>query len=453
MFETTHRDVLFVLLALGFAGTFFFSKHRMRSAFIFFICTLGLGYRTFPLTQALRIHPAEVVLWTLFLCWLGQPRPWQGKKANIWLPGWLWVFMPFCMLAWIPAPENPFPWDVKLSEFRNFVVLVPLLLVTPAVLAKRANWRTVVLSMYCVGVWIAGMGIVEYIFPGIATLLSGFVSDPSAMVAADGFARASFAFYGSPVAVNVCILQLPLAILLWRWWPAAWPRVITLSGVVLQIAAIYISGSRSIWLLMGVQLLLFAVLARHYFLGAIVLLFGLVGYEALPEVAQMRLHSLDMVLQGHPIDSSGVERWERAMVAFRDIWEWPMGRGWSAAGWVHSDLLQVAANLGIVPGIIFLAGYLTTLCRLGMQVWAHAPESEEGALDLSLFLSFVAAGVILTLQCVVVLPHLVLPVWLVWALVETRLWQTASLPKEAAKRNGRDWSALKYRRTRSRATA
>ena len=50
--------------------------------------------------------------------------------------------------------------------------------------------RAVFLTVYCVSLWIAVMGLLEYVFPGIAELLPGFVSNPSTMITADGFARA-----------------------------------------------------------------------------------------------------------------------------------------------------------------------------------------------------------------------------------------------------------------------
>src|SRR5207245_978575 len=100
----------------------------------------------------------------------------------------------------------------------------------------------------CVSLWIAGMGILEYFFPWIADLLPGFVSDPTAYIAADGFARARFSFYGNSIAVYICSLALPMATVMWRAWPAPWPRAVTLGGMVLQVVAIYISGNRLSWL-------------------------------------------------------------------------------------------------------------------------------------------------------------------------------------------------------------
>ena len=46
------------------------------------------------------------------------------------------------------------------------------------------------------------------------------------------------------------------------------------------------------------------------------------------------------------------------------IVEKPLGAGWGSQGWVHSDMLQVAASVGIIPGIIIIIAPLFLLFRL-----------------------------------------------------------------------------------------
>ena len=99
----------------------------------------------------------------------------------------------------------------------------------------------------------------------------------------------------------------------------------------------------------------------------------------------------------------------------------PLGNGWSASGWVHSDFLQVGANLGLLGGLIFLGGYLYTLARLFRRVLTEPRSDGRGELGITLLLSYISAGGILATQGVEVLPQLVLPVWFVWVLVEVWL--------------------------------
>lgn len=225
------------------------------------------------------------------------------------------------------------------------MLIIPVFLVTPVVLSRPGSWRSVVLTLLGDSVWIAGMGTLEHFVPGIAQALPGFIGNPDPLVAA-GFQRASFSFYGSPIAVFICVMALPFSLAAWRWWPASWQRALTLAEAALQLVAIYISGYRSIWLLLAVQMGLVIVVQRRYLLGIGLVCLALVAYESLPAVTRERIESLAHILEGRPddIDTSGQKRWLRAAEAFRSALECPMGRGWASSGWVHSDFIQVAAG-------------------------------------------------------------------------------------------------------------
>ena len=41
----------------------------------------------------------------------------------------------------------------------------------------------------------------------------------------------------------------------------------------------------------------------------------------------------------------------------------PLGTGWGSRGWVHSDILQIAASIGLIPGFIFFIAPLILLFR------------------------------------------------------------------------------------------
>src|SRR5207253_4881430 len=135
---------------------------------------------------------------------------------------------------------------------------------------------------------------------------------------------------------------------------------------VLQLLAIYVGGYRSIWLLLLVQILAACLLGLKK-QGAIVALLCLVvavgGYQLVPNASERAMSGI-AAIQGHPTDTSATGRQNRALGALSTTVESPFGTGWSAAGWVHSDFLQVAANLGIIAGLIFLGGYFHTLWRL-----------------------------------------------------------------------------------------
>jgi hypothetical protein len=337
--------------------------------------------------------------------------------------------MPFWVLAWWPLIVGDAPWDKMLNEFRDFLLLVPLMIVASVVLQRESYWRSLLLAFFVASTWIALMGVVEYWFPGVEKFFPAFIHAAKPMEAADGFVRAQFSFWGGSQATFICVLALPGALALATWWPRWLPRLAIVVAAVLQILAIYIGGYRSVWLVLLVQVVLACLLRlkKHgVAIALLCLIVGVTGYQFIPKTDE-RVNSGIAALRGAPIDHSAQDRKNRALEAIDQTFESPFGSGWNSAGWVHSDFLQVAANLGIIAGVIFLGGYLYTLQRLLRRMVPWLRISGNGDLALSLFLSFIAAGAHLTLQGVQVLPQMVLPVWFVWTLVEVWLRQTPDL--------------------------
>jgi len=213
-----------------------------------------------------------------------------------------------------------------------------------------------------------------------------------------------------------------------RWWPAGWQRTLIIASSVAQGIAIYIGGYRSIWFFVVIEILLACLLSlkrQRVTVAAVCLLVIIGGYQFVPQAGSQRALSGIEALRGRPTDSSAKDRINRAQSALDQMFAAPLGSGWSAAGWVHSDFIQVGANLGVLGGLIFLGGYLYTLGRLFRRLALQRSEG-EGDLGVALFLSYVSAGGILATQGVEVLPQLVLPVWFVWVLVEVWLAQPVS---------------------------
>jgi len=419
MQDSSYRFVLAAIIVAGGVFVFALSRDKLRGGFVLFILTLGIGYRTFPVTPSFRILPAELLLWALAACLPGsrrlEKRPAQARR----LPLWLCLLLPFWAWAWNPFGNNTVPWDVKIAEFRNFLLAVPLFLVCRRVLAKEDAWRPVIATCYAMCVWIGLMGAVEYLYPGIAYVLPGFIADPNPSNA-DGFLRASFSFYGSPIAVFSCVMFLPVGSALWRWFPAAASRLAIALGGLAQLAGIYISGYRSMWLLVAIQFTIVILITRNYLLAITVVLIAILSFDLMPSAGHRRLYSLARVIEGAPVetDTSGMKRWTRAVAAWEHALANPIGDGWGASGWVHSDFIQIAANQGLGAALIFLLGYLSTLRRIAAVALKGNSARSLEVLAIPLLLGFVAVGGILLYEGVEFLPQTILPLWLSWALVE-----------------------------------
>jgi hypothetical protein len=424
----SYRDVIVTSVALAGLLVFATGERGLKVGLVFLVLTFGLGYRTVHFTPSLSVHPSELVLWGLLALpalQATQATNSRRSKTRIWLPYWLILFIPFWIWAWLRGLSVGLQWDEMFNELRNFLLLVPLFIVTEMVLANSANWRHVLLAFYCIGTWIAGMGVVEYTFPAIKTVFSAFITEPQAQETPERFARAAFSFWGSSAATFILILSAPIAILIWRWWSMSWQRVLTVFALAVQVLGIYIGGYRSMWMVFAAELLVFCILRRKPVVAAVCLLLASLGTWLMPTQAHERALSGIFLLTGNPqnTDTSGIKRWDRITAAFSDSLNQPMGHGWAAAGWVHNDFVQVAANLGILAGLLFAGAFLFTLFRLFRRVLIHCG-SDDHHLGLALLLSFIGAGAVLAMEGVEVLPQLVLPVWFVWVLVEVWLRQS-----------------------------
>jgi len=427
----SYKEIIVVLGALSAALVVLAGERGLKVGVVLLVVTFGLGYRTVEVTPDLKIHPSELIIWGLIGLLIVQQGLGRRSGIIIWLPVWLILFIPFWIWAWVPGISAGRPWDVMFNEFRNFALLVPLFIVTEIAVVKRTNWRHVILTFYGVGTWIAGMGVIEYFFPGIQSVFSAFVTRTDPHMTSEGFARATFSFWGHPAATFTLILTAPLAIVVWRWWSKPWQRVLTILSLTLQIIAVYIGGFRSMWLTLAIEVVVFGIVRRKPILSAVCLLLPLLGSWLLPAQAQERAFTLVSLLEGSPqtMDTSGIKRWARISDAISLALNQPQGNGWAASGWVHNDFIQVAANLGVLASLLFAGAFLFTFSRLFRRVWMPFV-SEKHDLGLALLLSFAGAGAILETQGVEVLPQLVLPVWFVWVLVEVWLRADAKIEKD-----------------------
>jgi hypothetical protein len=427
----SYKEVIVGLSLLIGGCVVFGGEHGITFGFVLWVLTLALGYRTIEWTKDLRIHPSELLLWLLLISALAQRSLLERTRLS--LPWWLWLFIPFWALAWWPLIAGDAPWDKMLNEFRNFLLLIPMIIVAPVALSRPKIWKYLVGAFFLVGTWIAVMGVVEYWFPDFTKLAPAFVKNAKAEATADGFVRAQFSFWGSQTATFICALALPFGIVLAKWWRYSYRRVLVVFAAALQLLAIYIGGYRSIWALVLIQALIaltFGVKRYGLALAGLCLVVAVAGYQYVPNSHERVLSSI-AAFQGAPIDHSSLDRKERALDAIDRTIASPFGNGWGSSGWVHSDFLQVAANLGIFAALIFVAGYLHTLFRLSRRIlfMKSRDREDDDHLGFALFMALIAVGGLLTTQGVEVLPQLMLPVWFVWTLVEVWLRQTGEIPE------------------------
>jgi hypothetical protein len=416
-----YRIALYSIIALVGIATVIGGEEGLILAFLGWIATFALGYRTMALTSNLKIHPAEIILAVLFVLIFTARQSRATRVRRMLIPGWLFLLTPFWIWGWFLGLQNKFPKDAMLSEARNFIMLFPIFIVASTMLCDRERWRTVTAVLYGTGTWIAAWGVAEYHFPVIRKLFPGFITIAGAQsYTGDGFARAGFSFWGNPSATYTCALAIPLAIPLWRWFPKPWQRTLLLGAIVLMADGVYIGGFRILWAALAIQFALFAYIKKRYILAGVAMLAMLGAYTLIPDAAQKRLGTFFEVLHGTPAatDSSGQKHLNGLIDGVNQALDEPMGIGWTGAGWVHCDFVQMAADLGIPAGLIYLGAWLLTLLRLMDRAARRGMTAEYRDLVVAVLLAFTTAGALLATQAVSVLPQLAYPVWFSWVMAE-----------------------------------
>ena len=211
--------------------------------------------------------------------------------------------------------------------------------------------------------FISILGVIEYFSPSTVEPLSGYFSAADAGVTVEGFTRASFSFWGAPVVVLILILFLPSLFTQWQWLKTMKQRLFLLVVLAATILAGFISGYRSAWLLIIFMTLLYFSLRRSLPWVSLTLIVLFCVRGAVPETARNRAESL--MLLGSQSDSSATDRLDRIENAWQLFLNKPLlGQGLGGSGWVHCDLLQIAANLGAIALIVFLFWYGITAFKL-----------------------------------------------------------------------------------------
>lgn len=416
---------LVLLILLGFAGLVIVvsGSYGIRIGYLVMVLSLVLGYRTLDFGDLQHIHPAEVLVWVLSGMLVAE-RILSRQSFKFWLPAWLWLLIPFWIWGLWLGVRSGYSLSNLLIELRVFLLLIPLFFITEYVLATPRYWRYVLGGLVLASFFIAAVGLVEVLFPQFENQQFGYISNVQALVTSEGFARAPFSFWGTQDAIFGCVLGMPFLLFFWHIYPRTSVRVLCLAIMIVALSALYFSGHRDAWFFFAIQVTALPVLLRRPIwilaIAAVLVLFIWVSPRIFPESAQQRVMTLVLAAQGQESigDTSTQKRVRRASNAVTAIITRPQGSGWTSAGWVHSDFLQFAVNLGIVPGLVFLFGYCAALFYLVRESWRAPPLSREHILSVALVLAFVAAGGMLAVDATIVLIQLALPVWLIWVMVE-----------------------------------
>ncbi len=414
IFKVGFRELAIVIVALLLGFLILVPSQRvLKFGFVLWILTFGFGWRTLYVTPYLNIHPSEVAVYLLFVEMFILALV-TRKKIDFSIPLFIPILMVFAVLGVVTAMSSGRPADVILEEFKIFVALVPSYYVVKWLVVTRQDWERALLIAVLVVVYVSGLGLMDYFAPGLSRTVSGTGSTDPQYIALSinnivSFERVGFIFYGSFTAGFVIFTFFGLSAYYFMSWQRALHVQIFLGVVLLiELAGMYLSGYRGLWYAMGVLLLAFAFVQKRawFLLGA-----TLVSLPFLPVNFFQRFQSL---FELQYADSSQFSRMARATYALDQLRESPIsGIGWGGSGYVHSDLIQIGANLGVLALACFVLWLLSIIWKMlklsRYKSWGSGYAGALFATLCGLMVVFAGEGLIVFVQ-------LMIPVWFLFAM-------------------------------------
>jgi len=405
--------IIFVLLGIK---SIIFDRNGIENSLQWIIIAFVWGYRTFEPIPGLKLHPIEIFIFaSIIRIFISNAVKYRKMSISILILGIFFLIYFFIDLL---TRYNSF----VLLEFKNTFLLLSIFFLTQYINFHKA-YLILLLKYYLIAISIISvLGVIEYFLPSFMASIFSFHYQSKIVSNTIFFHRLSFLFWGSPLAANlVPPIFLILLLLKAEKDPNTTNNYFLTFLVVVNLFAIYLSGNRISWLVLTVFLIVtifqyrgsLLPYAKSYVM-LVTLTFVLYIYS---QPVEGRYISIFKALTGQidtRYDSSGSARMARAKIAMASIASHPLGTGWGSQGWVHSDILQISATIGIIPGVIFLFALLSLLLRSYRCYLTAIPEQKTVFFVLCGILIYIIIslglnGNIFLVQCGA-------PLFLLWAL-------------------------------------
>lgn len=406
----------------------------MDTAVKLFFLAFFLGYRTFRVYGKFDIHPLDIITVALTIKALSQI---STKSVSI--PKILLFILPFAFIALFNGRiTNPGLFDEGLREFKGFLIFYLLFIAFGHYLKKRENFVIALRYYYLAMFLVALIGVLEYYVPPARPFLDAFFknSATSEYYETDTgtmFFRAMFLFWGTSTVANLMVVAMPFVLVLARNLQNNWLKAYYVLSFGVMIVAVYISGNRAGWLAMVGMAIFFFIfyvnkrfkpkqILRIYLIAILVLSWGirsLLVDEKFVERFGSGVAVFNRDASEEDLDGSAQLRKYRVTLTWSRVQNNPLGLGWTGSGWVHSDFLQLTANLGWVPGMVFLLAFLSLLFRAAKRAILSANYKNNFDMDLiyALFLAFFATGVQWSINVNYVVSQSGIPLFIVWVML------------------------------------
>ena len=412
--------MLIYLLVIGFTvlgiRDILLTKNGLENSLNWVISAFLLGYRTFEPVPGLKLHPIELFIYACIIrIIISNAVKYREMSLAISLLGIF--FIAYFFIDFLTGYHF-----MVLLEFKNAFLLILIFFITQHIHFSKSYFVRLLKYYLLTASLISILGIIEYLFPSFMSSIFGFESEPINNFESVFFSRLAFLFWGSHLAANLIAPVFPILLLLKVEKDPITRKNYVLSFLVLiNLIAIYLSGNRIAWLILTVLLMSTIFKFRSFLLPymksyTLLVTVGFVAY-VYSQPVEGRYLSTFKALTGQidtRFDSSGGERLARAKIAIASTASHPLGTGWGSQGWVHSDILQISATLGIIPGVLFLFAPLSLLLRSYRCYLTAIPEQKTiffvlFGLLIYIIISLSLNGNIFLVQCGA-------PLFLLWAL-------------------------------------
>lgn len=332
-----------------------FDNNGIANSFKWIIIAFILGYRTFTPFAGLKIHPIEIFIYLTILRIIisGAPKYREMPKPILVLN---FLFISYFIIDFLTRYNSS-----VLIEFKNAFLLYLVFFIAQYIIFSKKYIIKLFKNYLIAATLISILGITEYLFEPFMESLFGFQAQADSTIHSVLFSRLAFLYWGSHLAANLVPPVFPILLLL----KSENDKILTNNFfltflVVINLIAIYLSGNRISWLILTIFLIILLFQYKGSLIPSIKSYILLITTSFIlyiySQPVEGRYISTYRALVGKidiKYDSSGGARIMRAKNAISSIINEPFGTGWGSQGWVHSDVLQVASSIGIIPGLIF----------------------------------------------------------------------------------------------------
>jgi hypothetical protein len=334
------------------------------------------------------------------------------EKSSYAIPVYIPLLMLFSFSGILISALRGTPWDSWMEEAKIFFALIPTFYLVKWVVTDRKQWDRAARLAVWIATYVSLLGLMDYFVPNVSRALAGNSTLETLYLSEyqHGFGRVGFIFYGSFAAGFLIFTFFGMTVhyVFSSWGKNRVELILYTILAAIQIAAMYLSGYRGIYYALIIFVLAYALVYRRaWFLV-------LAAVAALPVLPSQFFERFVSLLDTRFADSSQFDRIAKAQRAIDLIFESPLfGVGWAGSGYVHSDLAQLGANLGVPALGIFVAWLLSMTRQLFLLARGRTWISPYGA---SLFALLCGLFIVLAGEGIIVWIQLMIPVWFLFAM-------------------------------------